>query len=103
MLSHWKDLFDKNLKQRLKELDNCIQNQHKFNQLIVELIENLDFEDANSKEKEEKKDSTKEDSSKSEAKNDEKDLSQKEEKESSDSDLNVVENSLEASSEDKEF
>ena len=102
MLSHWKDLFDKNLKQRLKELDNCIQNQHKFNQLIVKLIENLDFEDANSKEKEEKKDSTKEDSSKSEAKNDEKDLSQKEEKESNDSDLNVVENSLEASSEDKD-
>ena len=101
MLSHWKDLFDKNLKQRLKELDNCIQNQHKFNQLIVELIDNLDFEDANSKEKEEEKDSTKEDSSQSEAKNDEKDLSQKEEKESNDSDLNVVENSLEASSEDK--
>jgi cobaltochelatase CobT len=102
MLSHWKDLFDKNLKQRLKELDNCIQNQHKFNQLIVKLIENLDFEDANSKEKEEVKDSTKEDSSKSEAKNDEKDLSQKEEKESNDSDLNVVENSLEASNEDKD-
>jgi cobaltochelatase CobT len=101
VLSHWKDLFDKNLKQRLKELDNCIQNQHKFNQLIVQLIENLDFEDANSKEKEEEKDSTKQDSSQAEPKNDEKDLSQKKEQESSDSDLNVVENSLESSSEDK--
>ena len=101
MLSNWKDLFDKNLKQRLKELDNCIQNQHKFNQLIVELIENLDFEDTNSKEKKEEKDSTKEDTSQSESKNDEKDLSQKEEKESSDSDLSVVENSLEASNDDK--
>ena len=35
MLSYWKDLFDKNLKQRLKDLDNCIEDQHKFNQLIV--------------------------------------------------------------------
>ena len=43
VLSYWKDLFDKNLKQRLKELDNCIKNQNKFNQLVVELIDNLDF------------------------------------------------------------
>jgi len=102
MLSYWKDLFDKNLKQSLKELDNCIEDQHKFNQLIVELIDNLDFEDPNSKEKEEEKDSTKEDSSQSEPNNDEQDLSQKEEKESSDSDLNVAENSLEASNEDQD-
>ena len=102
MLSYWKDLFDKNLKQRLKELDHCIEDQHKFNQLIVELIDNLDFEDPNSKEKKEEKDTTKEDSSQSETNNDEQDLSQKEEEESSDSDLNVAENSLEASNEDQD-
>ena len=72
MLSYWKGLFDKNLKQRLKELDNCIENQNKFNQLVVELIDNLDFEDPSSKEKEEKKDATKEDSSQSEKSDEEK-------------------------------
>ena len=45
----------KSLKQRLKELDNCIENQNKFNQLVVELIDNLDFEDSDSKEKKEEK------------------------------------------------
>jgi hypothetical protein len=54
VLSYWKDLFDKNLKQRLKELGNCIENQYKFNQVIADLIDNLDSEDSDSKEKEEK-------------------------------------------------
>ena len=103
MLSYWKDLFDKNLKQRLKELDDCIEDQHRFNELIVKLISNLDFEDPNSKEKKEEKDSTKEDSSQSEPNNDEQNLSQKEEEESdNNSDLNVTENSLEASNEDQD-
>jgi len=32
VLSYWKDLFDKSLSKKLKELDNCIKNQSKFNQ-----------------------------------------------------------------------
>ena len=28
----------------MKELDNCIQDQKKFNQLVVDLIENLKYE-----------------------------------------------------------
>ena len=35
VLSYWKDLFDKNLKQKLKELDNCLKNQSKFNKLAA--------------------------------------------------------------------
>ena len=31
VLSYWQDLFDRNLKQRLKELDKCVKNQNKFN------------------------------------------------------------------------
>ena len=102
MLSYWKGLFDKNLKQRLKELDNCIENQNKFNQLVVELIDNLDFEDPSSKEKEEKKDATKEDSSQSEKSDEENDLLQKEKDQNSDSDLNALGNSFETSSENED-
>ena len=96
VLSYWKDLFDKNLKQGLKELDNCIEDQNEFNQLVADLIDNLDFEDSNSKDGEEKKDTLKEDSSSSDKSNEENDLSQKEQEQSGDSDLNVLESSFES-------
>ena len=96
VLSYWKDLFDKNLKQGLKELDNCIEDQNEFNQLVADLIDNLDFEDSNSKDGEEKKDILKEDSSLSDKSNEENDLSQKEQDQSGDSDLNVLESSFES-------
>ena len=100
VLSYWKDLFDKNLKKRLKELDNCINDQNKFNQLVANLIDNLDFEDPDSKEEE--KQTTKEDSSQSEKDKEGKDLSQKEENQSNDSDSNVFENSIESSVENQD-
>ena len=50
MLSCWKDLFNKKLNKNLKKLDACIENQSKFDQLVANLIENLDFEDTDSKE-----------------------------------------------------
>ena len=62
VLSYWKDLFDKNLKKSLKELDNCLENQNEFSQLISELIDNLEFEDSDSKEKEEEKEAKEESS-----------------------------------------
>ena len=55
VLSYWKDLFDKSLKGKLQELDSCITDQNQFNQLIADIINNLDFEDPDAKEKEEKK------------------------------------------------
>ena len=45
VLSYWKDLFDKNLNKKLNQLDDCVDDQNKFNQLIADLIENLNFED----------------------------------------------------------
>ena len=96
VLSYWKDLFDKNLKQGLKELDNCIEDQNEFNQLVADLIDNLDFEDSNSKDGVEKKDTLKEDSSSSDKSNEESDLSQKEQDQSNASDLNVLESSFES-------
>ena len=64
MLSCWKKLFDKNLKGKLKKLDNCIKDQKEFSQVISELIGKLDFNDSNNQEKDEKK-NTPEDSSSS--------------------------------------
>jgi len=55
VLSYWQDLFDKNLKIKLKELDSRIENQSEFSHLMAELIDSLEFEDSDSKEKEEKK------------------------------------------------
>ena len=49
ILSYWKDLFDKNLKRELKELDNFTEDQNKYNKLIADLINNLDFKDPNAK------------------------------------------------------
>ena len=96
VLSYWKDLFDKSLNKKLKELDRCIKDQSKFSQLVADLIDNLDFKDSDSKEKEEKKEVTKKDSSTSENNNEMNDSSQKEEDQSSDSDLNVLETSSES-------
>ena len=95
ILSYWKDLFDKNLNENLKELDSCIENQSKFNQLVANLIVNLNFEDSDSKEKDVEKETTNEDNSKSEENNKENDMLKKEGKQSNDSDLNVFENNLE--------
>ena len=52
-LSYWKDLFDKNLKKELKKLGDYIENQNEFSQVISGLIDNLDFEDSDTKDKEE--------------------------------------------------
>ena len=62
ILSYWKDLFDKNLKIKLGELNNCVENQSKFNHIVAELIDNLEFEDSDSKEKEGEIESAKDDS-----------------------------------------
>ena len=101
-MSYWKNLFDKNLKQKLKKLDSCIEKQNEFNQLVADLIDNLDFEDSNSKDKEEERESSQEDSTSSEKSNDDNDLSQKEQDESSDSDLNVLESNFESLNEKRD-
>ena len=54
ILSHWKDLFDKNLKVKLKKLNDCVENQNEFNQIMSELIDNLEFDDSENSKKENK-------------------------------------------------
>ena len=99
VLSYWNDLFDKNLKQKLKELDSCINNQKEFNQIVVEIIKNLNFEDSESKEKEEKKEIPEENASQSEKEDGESDAFQKEQDQADLSDASVLENDLESSNE----
>ena len=99
VLSYWKDSFNKNLSHKLKELNKFIENQSKFSQTIANLIEDLDFEDTDSKEKEEKNEKSQQDSSSSE-KNDEKNMYQKEQQQENSSDPNVIESNYESLNED---
>ena len=48
-------------KKKLKELDGCLDNQNKFSQAILKLIDNLEFDDTDSKEQE--KETTKDNTS----------------------------------------
>ena len=100
VLSYWKNLFDKNLKIKLKTLDNCVKNQSEFNHIIAELIDNLDFEDSDSKEKEEKSETPRDDSL-SENSNEENNSTDAEaEKDRSDAEFNIVDSSIDSLNED---
>ena len=96
VLSCWKNLFNKNLNKNLKKLDDCIENQSQFNQLVADLIENLNFEDSDLKEKGEEKETEKENSSSSEKNRDDDNLSQSDKDQSAESDLNTANNELES-------
>jgi len=100
-LNYWKKLFDKNLNPKLKELEDYIEDQNAYAQLVTELIDNLEFEDSESKEKQEEQKNEKENSSSSEKNEEDTNLSQKEEETGENSDLNISNDSLE-SFDDKE-
>ncbi len=89
VLEYWKDLFNKNLKHKLKELDNCTNNQNKFSKLIADLIDNIDFEDSDAKKEEERKNAKKEDSPDPEKNNEENDSNKKEEDQNAQADLSA--------------
>ena len=96
VLSYWKNLFDKNLKVKLKTLDKCVKNQSEFNHIIAELMDNLSFEDSDSKEGE-KKNETMEDNLLSEKDNKENDSTgTEEEKNRSDAEFNMEESSMDS-------
>ena len=100
ILSYWKNMFDKNLKIKFKELDNSFKNQSKFNHIMAELIDNLEFEDSDSKEKEEKNETTKDDSL-SGNNNEKNNLTDaEEEKDGNDSAFNIIDSSIDSYNED---
>jgi len=95
-LSYWKELFDKNLSSKLKQLNNCLEDQETYSQLVADLIENLDFEDSESKEKQEERETKDENSSSSEKNNEDNSLSQKEENIDENSDLEISDRDIES-------
>ena len=100
VLSYWKDLFDKNLKEKLRELDSCIKNQNEFSKLVANIINDLDIEDLDQKEKEEKKETSKENTSQNEKDSKENSTPQKDKNDASD--MSVLDNSLESFDESKD-
>ena len=101
VLSYWKDLFDKNLNKKFSELDNSLKNQSKFSHIIVELIDNLDFEDSDAKEKEEKNEATKDNSS-SEDENEENKPTDNEKKQENDANINAIQSDSESFKENED-
>ena len=95
VLSYWKELFDKNLSSKLKQLDKCIENQRMYNQLISDLIDGLEFEDSESKEKQDENEKSNENSSAPEKNDSEDSLSQNEEEKSDGADLNLADSNFE--------
>ena len=103
VLSYWKDLFDKNLKNNLKKLDKSIRNQSEYNQIVAQIIEDLDYEDTEAKEKEQKEE-TKNESSSSENDNEEKNQNSKEQEENKEqSEYNVLDSLADVESKDEDM
>ena len=101
ILDYWKDLFDKNLKIKFNELNNCINNQLKFSRIIAKIIDDLKFEDSNAKEKQEKNETTKEDSN-SEKNNEENISNNAEENIKSDAKYDIFDNDIDSLSENSD-
>ena len=103
-LSHWKNLFDKNLKMKLKKLDNCIKNQKEFSQIISGLINNLNFDDSKDKEKEEEENTAKDNqSSEDNAKDDKTENDKNEESKYNKSELNALDNNTDSVNENEDL
>ena len=101
VLSYWKDLFDKNLNKEFSELDNSLKNQSKFSHIMAELIDNLDFEDSDAKEKEEKNEAAKDNSS-SEDENEENKPTDNEKKQENDPNINAIQGDSESFKENED-
>ena len=101
-LSYWKDLFDKNLKKKFNELENNLENQSKFSEIVTELIDNLEFEDSDSKEKEERKNAEDDASSENTDENNENDSKNENQEENQEfqADLNAIDSGADAMNEE---
>ena len=99
ILSYWKDLFDKHLKNNLNKLDKNISNQKEFGQIISNLINNLDFDDPDTNEKKEEKAETK-DNSTSENNNEDNSSKDSNENEENEASLSAIDNDINSINED---
>jgi len=98
VLSYWKGLFDKNLKNELKRLDSYLEDQNKFNKMVVELIDNLEFDDSEPNEKKEENEKNQENSSN---KDDDQNEQSKEREKNKEAEFSVASPDLSSLKEDK--
>jgi len=96
ILSYWKDLFDKNLKKKLNDLSNCVENQQEFNKIIADLINNLEFEDSDPRETNENKQEAKDNSPPDNNKEDDNISDQKEENKESEAKFSITDNNIDS-------
>ena len=103
VLSYWKSLFDKNLKKELKELSNCIEDQSAFSNLVVRLIDNLEFDETDAEEEEEEKETKTEDNSSENSENENNLENAEGENENNKIDLNTEESNTNFITENENF
>ena len=94
-LSYWKELFDKNLNPKLKRLDNCLEDQDTYSQLVTNLIDSLEFDDSESKEKNHK-DEAKNDNSSDSKENEQDGNSPQKQEENENTDLKISDANFES-------
>ncbi len=102
VLSYWKASFDKSLKEKLSKLDESINNQNEFSKLVTDIIKNMDFDDTNTKDKQEEKDVSQDNSSSDQQDQEDNSLSQKEENQNEDNNLNVIDTSFDTVNDNEE-
>jgi len=90
ILSYWKKLFDKNLKNNLEKLDNCLEDQKEFSDVVTQLIDNLEFDDSETQKKDEKNENTKNEESLAEENNKDDDAGQKDEQNENESGQDIL-------------
>ncbi len=101
VLDYSKNLFDKEIKLKLVDLDASIENQAKFNQIVSKIINSLSFDDSDQKENEEKDNQAQNNASSDNNENEDDSKEQKKEDQQTEVNLNIVSENLESLS-DKE-
>jgi len=90
ILSYWKKLFDKNLKNNLEKLGNCLEDQKEFSDVVTKLIHNLEFDDSETQKRDEKNEDTKNEESLAEENNKDDDAGQKDEQNENESGQDIL-------------
>jgi len=96
VLSFWKDLFDKNLKTKLKKLENCLEKQSEFNHTISQIINDLEFEDSESADKREETENPEEESSSENNEDENEATDKKEENQQSETEFSVSDTEIDS-------
>ena len=96
ILNGWKNVFDKNFKKRIEQLNNHINNQGEFNYISAKLISDLKFKESESSPDEEAENKNTKDENQNENQNNENDqLEQQDSEQMQEDGINLLEATLE--------